>query len=116
MTGHIETLSVAAKLAGPAMDPRDRPASLGDHLRQRHVRQQCKVNCNEMRARGHERLGRKCALALAERSPGATVEKDMDRRVRLARAIDIDCLCWRSAIGHDLGFTKPHTNRIAIDT
>jgi hypothetical protein len=62
-------------------------------------RQKREIQRDEMRAGAHERLGGKCAVALAEQAPRAAMNEHMDRRIVVWASVEIDGLGRRRSVG-----------------
>jgi hypothetical protein len=72
------------------------------------------VRGDEMGAGLDKRLRRKRALAFAQRSPGAAVDEEVQRRIRSARQIHIDGFDRRLAVGAGARRSEPCANPVTF--
>src|ERR1700730_9498004 len=104
MGREIKPSGITAKARGIAVDPGDCPAHLLDHGKQAcagvvHIR---KVENDVMRPCLHERFGQKRVIGTAIGPPRATVDENVDRRLRRFGTVDVELLDLARPISHAL--------------
>ena len=104
MGREIKPSGITAKARGIAVDPGDCAAHLLDHGKQAcagvvHIR---KVENDVMRPCLHERFGQKRVIGTAIGPPRATVDENVDRRIRRFGTVDVELLDLARPISHAL--------------
>src|SRR5712691_6419555 len=105
MPRKIQPGRIAAEACGVPVDPEDGAAHLIEHGRKiaAGLADVDEIGDDVVGAGAHERLGLHRVVGGLVAQPGAAVQEDVDRRVRLGSAEDVEPFDLASAVGNALG-------------
>ena len=116
MRAQIEPAGVAAEALGVLVDPANGAAHLLDHGKEAAARivDIGEVEDDEMPPRPHEWFGQASVVGGAVGAPRPAVDEDIDRRVRLAGAVDVELLDLGRAVGDARGRADGGARLLAV--